>query len=382
VSAPRRSFAAAAFDVLASLKLSVVVLALLLLLTVLGTLEQTQSSLYEVQRRYFESMFVMHDVAGVPVPLPGVYLLLIVLFVNLVCGGIVRMRKDRTTWGVLVAHVGIVMLLAGSAVEYACSQKGHATVAEGAEAAEFQSYYEWEIAIGERRDDGRVAEHVIPGERFMHLAKGERARFTNDALPFDLVVHDPSPNCAPREDDKGVTLVDLPRSTDAERDEAGAFVVVEPKAAGAQPTAGVVWSRERGPMSVDVAGRRFTIGLSHRRWPLPFSVRLDEFRRQMHPGTGMAKAFESDVTKLAGGVPQRVTISMNQPLRQSGYTLYQSGFREPSTSGGRWWSTFSVVRNPADQVPLWASIVMTAGLLLHFTQKLLRHVRRQRGALA
>lgn len=384
MSAPRRAVAASVFGALSSLWLSITVLALLLVLTVLGTLEQTRTSLYEVQRRYFESMFVVHDVAGVPVPLPGVYLLLIVLFVNLVCGGIVRIRKDRTTWGVIVAHAGIVMLLAGAAVEYACSQKGHATLAEGATAAEFQSYYEWEIAIGELRQDGRAVEHVIPGARFMDLRPGARATFTSDALPFSLAVHDPLPNCAPRAIDggvDGVALAALPRSLEAEQDDAGAYVSVLPSAGG-PALEGVLWSRERGPMSVDVDGRRFTISLAHRRWPLPFGVRLDEFRRQMHPGTGMAKAFESDVTKLQDGVPQKVTISMNQPLRQSGYTLYQSGFIEPKGGGGKWWSTFSVVRNPADQVPLWASVVMTAGLLLHFSQKLLRHVRRQRQGAA
>src|SRR6185436_18693228 len=122
-----------------------------------------------------------------------------------------------------------------------------------------------------------------------------------------------------------------------------------------------------------------TIDLTHRRFPLPFAIRLDEFRREMHPGTGMAKAFESDVTKLQDGVEQKLKISMNAPLRQSGYTLFQSGFQEPSAAGGgKWWSTFSVVRNPADDVPLWSCFVITAGLLLHFSQKLLRHVRTQR----
>src|SRR6185295_19504353 len=138
-----------AIDALSSFWLSIVVLSLLLLLTVLGTLEQTRESLYEVQRRYFESAFVIHHVGGVPVPLPGVYLLLVVLFVNLLVGGIVRIRKDKTTWGVIVAHVGIVAMLAGGAVEYGWSQKGHATIVEGGETSEFQSYYEWEISVAD-----------------------------------------------------------------------------------------------------------------------------------------------------------------------------------------------------------------------------------------
>jgi hypothetical protein len=317
------------------------------------------------------------------VPLPGVYLLLVLLFVNLVFGGIVRIRKDKTTWGVIVAHVGIVAMLVGAAVEFSCSQKGHATIAEGAKTAEFQSYYDWEIAVAQA-DVASPTEHVIPGEKFARLASGESATFTSAALPFDLVVHDVAPNCAPRFSSAGVdgvSLEPLARSKEAEQDAAGAYVTLRPKSGGA-PVEGVLWARERAPMSAFVDGRRFTVELAHRRWPLPFSIRLEQFRREMHPGTGMAKAFESDVTKVQDGVEQKVKISMNAPLRQSGYTLFQSGFQEPTTAGGRWWSTFSVVRNPADDVPLWSCVVITAGLCLHFAQKLVRHVRTQRSRLA
>src|SRR5262245_55982531 len=141
-SLPQKLFAA-----LASYALAVVVLALLLLLVVIGTLEQTHSSLFEVQSRYFDSLFVIHDVRGIPVPLPGVYLLLIILSVNLICGGIVRIRKHATTLGVIVAHLGILWMFAGAAIEFEWSQKGHTTMAEGTDASEFVSYNEWEIAI-------------------------------------------------------------------------------------------------------------------------------------------------------------------------------------------------------------------------------------------
>jgi len=104
-----KSFLEKAFAALASFALTIVVLAFLFLLTVIGTLEQTHSSLFEVQQRYFDAAFVVHHIGMIPVPLPGVYLLLVVLGVNLVCGGIVRIRKDKTTWGVIVAHLGILM---------------------------------------------------------------------------------------------------------------------------------------------------------------------------------------------------------------------------------------------------------------------------------
>ena len=141
-------------------------------------------------------------------------------------------------------------------------------------------------------------------------------------------------------------------------------------------TDALLWAFERYPFSMVADGKRWTIDLSKRRWPLPFKVELKDFRRVLHPGTGMPKAFESDVIKHQDGVSEEILISMNEPLRQQGYTLFQSGFGEPRPgSGGRYTSTFAVVQNPADQVPLVACIIMTIGLVLHFGRKLMRFVR-------
>lgn len=381
-----RNLLSRGFRLLASMGLAVTVLSFLLLLTVLGTLEQASSSLFEVQRRYFESAFVVHHVGPVPVPLPGVSLLLVVLAANLLAGGIVRIRKDRTTWGIVVTHVGILMMLGGSAVEYLRSEKGHATVLEGQTVSEFESWYEWEIVVAEGAGEGPVTEHVIPGARFSSARRDAPARFTSAALPFDLEVTEFHANCEPRESAAadavdGVSLHPLRREMEAERDVAGVRIAVVPKD-GSPRIEGLLWSRQRFPMPFTAAGRSFAADLHHRRWPLPFAVRLDDFRKDLHPGTRMAKAFESDVTSTQGGVSQQARISMNAPLRRSGYTLYQSGFIEPTDGGGRWWSTFSVVRNPADRVPLWACVVITAGLLAHFTQKLLRHLRAARAQQA
>jgi hypothetical protein len=379
-----RWFLEKTFAALASFALAIVVLSFLFVIVVIGTLEQTHSSLFEVQKRYFESAFVVHHVYGIPVPLPGVYLLLVVLGVNLICGGIIRIRKDLSTWGVIVAHLGVLLMLSGAFVEDSLSQKGHATIATGDSKSEFDSYYEWEIAVAPARKEGPVEELVIPGDQFMRLAPGARATFTSAKLPFDLAVHDPLANCEPRSASptdalavEGVTLEKLPRNKEAEADIAGAYVLVLPKTGGG-PSEGVVWGRENFPMSVAVDGKRWTIGMAHRRFPMPFEVRLDEFRRELYPGTDTPKSFESDVTKLQDGAQQKVKISMNEPLLQNGYKLFQSGFIEPNAGGqGKWWSTFSVVKNPADKVPLIACIVIAAGLLLHFGQKLVRHVRTQ-----
>ncbi|NIA16298.1 MAG: ResB protein required for cytochrome C biosynthesis, partial [Nitrospiraceae bacterium] len=102
---------------------------LLLLLTYLGTLHQTEYGLFESQQTYFNSIFLIHRAFGtIPVPLPGGYLLVTLLFINLVCGGIIRVRKGWSKLGILVTHVGICVLLVGSFITFEFSESGHMTL--------------------------------------------------------------------------------------------------------------------------------------------------------------------------------------------------------------------------------------------------------------
>jgi hypothetical protein len=73
-----------------------------------------------------------------------------------------------------------------------------------------------------------------------------------------------------------------------------------------------------------------------------------------------------------------VKISMNEPLREHGLVLYQASWG-PSNAGpkDRLFSTFAVVRNPADVMPLVACIVIAAGMLFHFARKLTRYMKSE-----
>jgi hypothetical protein len=187
-----------ALAIVSSLRLSVVLLILLAILTWLGTLEQVHSGLYEVQRRYFDSFFLVHDAWGIPLPLPGARLVMIVLAFNLALGGIVRLRRGWPTAGVLIAHLGIVFLLVAGLVKAWYSVEGHVSLHEGEQANTFESYQRWELALLEKQDDGRVREFTIPEEAFTRANPARSARFTSADLPFELEVTRYLPNCCPR----------------------------------------------------------------------------------------------------------------------------------------------------------------------------------------
>lgn len=377
---------------LGSIGLTIVILALLLVLTFAGTLAQRHQSLYDVQTEYFESAFVLVPLDlglfEIPLPIPGAYLLLSVLAANLLVGGLLRIRKSEATVGVIVVHVGMLGLLAGGFVEYHWSDEGHMSVFEGQSSREFQSYYDWELAVVEQLDGGEIREHVVPHEYFEDLDEGESRRVVSKLLPFDLVLSDFSRNARPYrvagEAGEGVRLeAKDPDAESAERNLPGLTLQVMPKQ-GATRHEVLLWGGQRFPATARVAGQTWQFDLRHSRWELPFEIRLDDFVMEKHPGTSMASRYSSYVTKDEDGAKSKIHITMNEPLRHEGYTLYQSGWGPPNAPPGTpLYSVFSVVRNPADDaffglgMPLVACIVIGLGMVIVFGRKLFFYMRAE-----
>jgi hypothetical protein len=92
----------------------------------------------------------------------------------------------------------------------------------------------------------------------------------------------------------------------------------------------------------------------------------------------MPSSFSSDVTVMEGSSARPVTISMNEPLRDQGLVLYQASWGPSDAPPGTpLFSTLSVVRNPADQYPLYACVVIALGLVTTFSRKLVRYMRSE-----
>lgn len=378
-----RGITRALLAVASSLGTSCVLLALLGILTWLGTLEQTRTGLFEVQRKYFESFFLVHQAGPVPIPLPGANLVMCLLAVNLCVGGLVRIRKNWSTAGILVAHVGIALLLLSALVKHRMSQDGHVTLFEGQRADQFQSYFRWEIALQERLDDSRAREWTVPHER-IEAAGQAHVRVELPEVPFALEIERALVNCRPewaREAAgdpavvEGVRLVAHPVDPRAEANIAGTGVAVVDERDGIRRKA-LLWGAEQKPFTFTAAGRSWALSLRKERYPMPFAVELERFTKEDHPGIDMPRSFESQVVVANGTSEREVRISMNEPLRDGGLVLYQASWG-PSNArpGQKLFSTLAVVRNPADQWPLVACLVIAAGLLLHFVRMLWRHVR-------
>jgi hypothetical protein len=135
----------------------------------------------------------------------------------------------------------------------------------------------------------------------------------------------------------------------------------------------LLYGLERIPLAVTLGDQRVFLQLRRRHYPLDFSLTLRDFIRTLHPGTEVAKSFESDADLNDGLSSRPVKIWMNNPLRYKGYTFFQASF---SLDADAERSTFAVVTNPGRLLPYISSLMVFGGMLLHFILHFLGYVKR------
>lgn len=381
---------------ISSFGLAVFVLVLFFILTLLGTLEQVEHGLYETQKRYFDSFFVWYDIGGVELPLiPGVRLLMWVLFFNMLSAAILKMKKSWKGAGLLIAHFGILLLLVGGAIGLQFKKYGAMMIWEGDTASEFESYTEWQLDIMPVDEEGVAKKAlVIPAGRIDQISADQTRVFTSDELPFDMVIHGkernaiPVPAGAPMSasvngmEIDGYKLMSMKPAKEAERNLPGMYVSFPEsgKAEESEPEA-ILWGGDVAPYTVEKDGKRWGVKLVKEKWKVPFEIKVRDFHFEYFPGTRKAKVYRADVTKIENGDERDVRISMNEPLRHKGYTFFQSSFGPSGADDKgdqRMYTVLAVMKNPADHWPLVSLIVSGVGLMIHFMIQLGAYLKKQR----
>lgn len=104
---------------------------------------------------------------------------------------------------------------------------------------------------------------------------------------------------------------------------------------------------------------------------LPFRVTLQRFIKEFHPGTDMARRYQSDVViGNAKGDKTPSAIAMNQPLRYEGWAVYQASYWVDDK--GRDVSVLAVVQNKGRMVPYLAGLVVALGMMGVLFQRFMR----------
>ena len=123
----------------------------------------------------------------------------------------------------------------------------------------------------------------------------------------------------------------------------------------------------------------YLLTYANRRLSLDFTIKLKDFHVGRYPGTMKAASYESVVDVLGkdlpAGAPGAVagdqrTISMNEPLKYGGFTVYQSSFSEDDR-GRPTESIFSVNKDPGRWVKYLGCLLIVFGSihLFYFKRK-------------
>ncbi len=366
-------------DMLSSMELTVFCLVVLMILVVACTLAQVSLGIHSAVEQYIRSFFVWWSPESLPfsVPIfPGGGLAGGLLLVNL---GMAQFRKLELSWrkaGLWVVHFGMALLFLGEFAAAFLQVESHLSIEEGQTVNYSQDARRMELALIDGTDGDADDVRSIPAA--MIRSRGEIA---DASLPFKLRVHayhenaelrmrgtDDPPSQATAGIGANILVRPASRPLGEEQDSPAAFI--EPVAPdGRSYGVFLVSPALGGTQGFAHEGRTWSLSLRPRRYYMPFSLTLKDFKHDVYPGTSIPKNFSSLVRLLdpRSGDDRDVLIYMNSPLRHGGLTFYQASFGKNDTL-----SVLQVVRNPSWTLPYISCTLVALGLLWHFGAMLRR----------
>ena len=376
-------------DFFVSLKLTIVLLVFSMVLVFAGTLDQVNLGIWAVQEKFFRSFVIYLPIGNVTVPaFPGGYTVGGLLLANLLAAHIYRFRFQWRKAGILLTHLGLIVLLVGELLSGLWQQDFHMRLNEGETKNYAESFRQHELVVVDTTDAAFDDVVAIPEEVLASKTPVQHAK-----LPFRLVTKSYFPNsslhmrAAPPPvagGDPGaqanlglgdhVTAAPQPITHKSDERNIPSAIV---ELAGTEGSLGtyLISAHVPAPQTFTHAGRTYSIALRLKRAYQPAAFTLIKFSHDRYAGTEIPKNFSSRLRIVTpGGHDDReVLIYMNNPLRYSGYTYYQAGFENNDRT-----TVLQVVRNPSWLVPYIACGMMTLGLTWQFGLHLIGFVGRRR----
>ncbi len=327
-----------------------------------GTIAQKYVGLYEATHIFFSSLIVWLGF----LPLPGFPVVLAVMFINLAGKLIFKSPWTLRNSGIIITHIAVMMLLLGGLITALFSREGFVDLMQGDNKAYVTDYH--------------VREFVIRDENGVSLAQYNPNDFkvgqsvSDPELPFIIRIKEACRHCkiekrAIGPNDDGIyngmaqfmRLTDAPLQRENESNMGGVVFALYDRQGHEQ---GVYASLEDVPNwpQVDIGQSSYRFIYQKQKRALPFEIELLDFTRTTHPGTQLAKSYQSKVRIKDENGAWESLVKMNEPLRYKGYTLFQSSFMRTDTGDV---SVLAVVWNAGRSFPYIAGLVLSLGLIVH-----------------
>lgn len=307
--------------------------------------------------------------------------------------------------GVVLLHGGIALLMFGELYTAQYVGEAQMRITEGQTISYAEDIRSYELAVTDVSDPKKDVVTVIPGAIVDRSAQkklvngkeevvAEAVTINDDALPFAVRIVELMPNATTRRAQPGETTlansglgqlrvatsvpVNTGVSTEQTPDAPAALVELFKKDKDGKPTDSLgtylLWPF-LGSEVVEVDGKPYNVALRYTRVPKSYAVTLEDFKFDTYEGSTTPKNFES-VVQLRDPdqhVDVQLSTSMNNPIRYAGETIYQSSY-DPNNLQT---TVLQVVSNAGWMIPYVACMIVAAGMLVHFTQGIVRFVYRR-----
>jgi hypothetical protein len=379
-------------DAVASLRLTVILFALALVLVFYGTWAQKELGTWTAVNSYFRSMiayiplkvllFYTVDEARLPaitIPYPGGWLLGGLLLANVVAAHIVRFKLNWRRSGVLILHAGLILMMLGELITGLYAIEGHMSIRIG-ESSNFVEHNDRpELAFVKKVDNEKEEVVALPARVMREALKRGDGLVQHPDLPVDVRVKalmrnsklvdkfDPNSNLATAGEGKTVIAVEKEEGAGAassQVDVPSAYVTFLDKKSGADLGTYLmsIWLNDPQPITVD--GATYDVSMRFKRSYKSYTIKLNDFHHKKFVGVNIPKDFKAfvDLKDPENKVEMKgLQIYMNNPLTYRGETFYQSAVLTADSG-----TVLQVVRNPGWVLPYVSCIMVTIGMLVHF----------------
>ena len=138
------------WKIFTSLRLTIVLLVLAIILIFLGTIAQVQEGLWNALERWFNSFLVVRQTGDewwVPPIFPGGYTIGFLLLLNLVAAHIKRFQWTSKKIGINLTHLGIIIMLVGGLASSELQEESHLSFREGETKSYSEAHRSNELAV-------------------------------------------------------------------------------------------------------------------------------------------------------------------------------------------------------------------------------------------
>lgn len=342
---------------LASPKIFFYSLIAMMIILVVGTVAQKYIGLYIAQKIFFSSFIIWVKF----IPLPGMSLISTIIILNIFFKIFFSSPFKKEKLGIIITHIGIFVLLLGSAITGYFSHEGNIVIKEGESGSKIYDYHEKELLI--YRINTKSEKELVVSLHKDDIKNG--TIISDSSLPISLKVINTYTNSRAMLDKKGAiaSMEEILPNKEDERNIWGIEIEIINDSMDQKDKA---VSIVEGMSSVKLLSNEqtFILELSKTNTDLPFEIHLRKFEKEVHPGTMTARSYSSEVVLKdnKNNLEWRGIISMNNPLRYKGYTFYQSSF---FTDGRSNTTILAVVENKGRLFPYISSIIICIGILIH-----------------